>query len=453
MEGGKVLVGALAQGPDQEAAVLGAAQGHGIDAAVGGGEAEVPGTIGGLRLVSELALLSHGGPLPGDPPGLGAVDGLPVDPHPGAQLLQEPPIRLRDGAVRLRADVQQQVPALAHGVHQGLDDLPAALILELGGVAPGVPGHGGVRLPQEGLGVRKAAPFHLGDAHAEGQGVVLVAHPHGGAVPDAQVVVEGQQLFEIGLEGLMLDPPVEVQEPGPVVHDELRGPGQPVIQKFGAGIGLGKEIVQGPLGHGRPVEVTLFQGLFHIAFYLLAVAQEEPVLRPVGGGAEKEPLPFGGCLQLAQHVPMGAHLGRVPRGELAFIHLEAVVMLRHGEHVPGPGLPEEPDPGRRVEALPREPGDEVLVAELIRGPVCFEMVLVGPHPGHVHLPGVPLVGEGGDAVDAPVDEDAQPPLPEPGGLRRLRQGRPVRAVGPLPDDLIHIGEYPFFRCHMACSPL
>ena len=68
--------------------------------------------------------------------------------------------------------------------------------------------------------------------------------------------------------------------------------------------------------------------------------------------AESEVLKPG---QLPQHIPLRAHLKGVPVGELAAVHLEAVVMLRHRHHVPRPGLGKQPRPGFGIEPLPLEP--------------------------------------------------------------------------------------------------
>ena len=59
-----------------------------------------------------------------------------------------------------------------------------------------------------------------------------------------------------------------------------------------------------------------------------------------------------------------------------------------------------------------EEGDEVLVAELVG----WAVVLGVPgHVGGVHVLDVPLVDARGDGVKAPVDEDAELGLVEPGG--------------------------------------
>ena len=59
---------------------------------------------------------------------------------------------------------------------------------------------------------------------------------------------------------------------------------------------------------------------------------------------------------------------------------------------------------------------------------------VGGAAGDVDVAGVPLVGEGGDGVDAPVDEDAELGVFVPVGDFVFLQGLPVSAVGTLRAD-------------------
>ena len=95
------------------------------------------------------------------------------------------------------------------------------------------------------------------------------------------VIVVGGQLFQIGLEGPVLDPPVEVEQLGAVAVDELAGPQQPIFQIFPVRLWLAEQVVDAALRHGRPVKVAALQRLLDVAVKFFAVAQEEPMLRPV----------------------------------------------------------------------------------------------------------------------------------------------------------------------------
>src|ERR1700729_1750327 len=73
--------------------------------------------------------------------------------------------------------------------------------------------------------------------------------------------------------------------------------------------------------------------------------------------------------------------------------------------------------GAGVEVFGFELGDEVFVTELGLLAVGGYVVLEGRIAGDVHVAGVPLVGEGGDRVDAPMEEDTEFGVAEPvGGL-------------------------------------
>ncbi len=104
-------------------------------------------------------------------------------------------------------------------------------------------------------------------------------------------------------------------------------------------------------------------------------------------------------------------------------------MLGYGNYVLCAGAGEEIDPFVGVEFFGAEHGDEVFVAEFGEWAVGGDLVLVGGAAGDVDVAGVPLVGEGGDGVDAPVDEDAELGVLEPGGSAVGGEGVPVGVEG------------------------
>ena len=113
-------------------------------------------------------------------------------------------------------------------------------------------------------------------------------------------------------------------------------------------------------------------------------------------------------------------------------------MLRHGHHVARAGLGEQLRPGLGIELLRLEHRDELLVAELLLGAVGRDVVLIGLGALDVHVAGIPFVVEGGHAVHAPVNEDAQLQFVEPLRLGEFRQGLPAVAVGALGDDALDL---------------
>ena len=170
------------------------------------------------------------------------------------------------------------------------------------------------------------------------------------------------------------------------------------------------------LRHGRPVEIAALHGLLDIAVKFLPVSHEKPVLRPVGGSVVYQAVLMERFAQLTQGIPLRAHLGRVPMGKFTFIHLEAVMMLRHGHHILRSRFFKKLRPLPGIELLRLEHGNEVLVAEILMGTVGFHMMLKFRTPLDIHVPGVPLAAERRHAVDAPVDKNAEFSL-----LKPLRQ--------------------------------
>src|SRR5207253_1793325 len=77
-----------------------------------------------------------------------AIDRFAVDRQPLADLLQGLLLRLRDGAVRARPDIQQEGAVLADDVDQVADDLSRRLVVLLTHVAPGVLRDGRIGLPE-----------------------------------------------------------------------------------------------------------------------------------------------------------------------------------------------------------------------------------------------------------------------------------------------------------------
>src|SRR6202020_1728484 len=137
----------------------------------------------------------------------------------------------------------------------------------------------------------------------------------------------------------------------------------------------------------------------------------------VGRDAEVEAAGAGGLFEFADDVAVRAHAGGVPGGHVGVVHGEAVAVLGYGDDVFGSGAGEETDPGAGVESLGFELRDEVFVAELRLGAVGGYVMLEGGVAGDIHVARIPLVGEGGDGVNAPVDEDAELGVAEPvGGL-------------------------------------
>ena len=401
------------------------------------GEADVLGGEDLLHAVGELALLDLGGALAVLAPDLGVVDGLAVDGHPVADGGQDGGVLLGDGAVRLGADVQQQGAVLGDDVHQVANETLGGLELVALSPAPGVAGNGGIGLPEEGLDLRELAALNIRHGAAEHEGLVLVVDGHLLAPLGGAVVVVGRELLQVGLDGVVLDPPVEVHQLGTVLVHDLAAAAEPVLQVLLGGGGLGVQVVMIlRLGHGGPVEIAALQGLLDVGVKLLAVAHEEPVLHAVGGGAQGHAALLDGFLEFTQDVAAGAHLGGVPVGDVTLIHLEAVMVLRHGHDVLRAGLFEQLRPGVGRELLRLEQGDEVLVAEILVGAVGFQVMLILAGALDVHAAGVPLAGVAGHGIHAPVDEDAELGAPVPIRHLEAAQGLPIVLEGAFFDHAV-----------------
>ena len=95
----------------------------------------------------------------------------------------------------------------------------------------------------------------------------------------------------------MLDPPVEIENPGLVAINDLTGAAQPVFQKGPVGIGLCIQILKIRLLLFRwPVEVAAGQRVLDIALEIPAGPHKPVMLRPVAGGAKDQSLFFKSSL-------------------------------------------------------------------------------------------------------------------------------------------------------------
>ena len=92
----------------------------------------------GEIVVVELPIDYLGRTFAGDAPRPRAVDRFAVDLQPAADLAQERLLLVRDRAIRLGADVQQQTTVLADDVDQMMDDRRGFLVNGVADVTPGV---------------------------------------------------------------------------------------------------------------------------------------------------------------------------------------------------------------------------------------------------------------------------------------------------------------------------
>ena len=231
----------------------------------------------------------------------------------------------------------------------------------------------------------------------------------------------------------MLDPPVKIEDARLVAVDDLAGAAYPVDQKFFAGIWFGKKILLiRLLLFGGPVEIAAGKRLLDIAVEVLSVSHKPVVLGAVGGGGEGHAVGLDGFFQLAEDIPFRSHFGGVVMRKETLVHLESVVVLCHRDDISGACVCKGFCPEVSVELIGGKQRDEVLVAKIPVRPIGFDMVLILGGSLDVHIPRIPLVVVGGNAVQSPVDKDAKLRLFKPGRHRKVREGFPgipVRALG------------------------
>ena len=272
---------------------------------------------------------------------------------------------VRDRTVRARTYVQQQIAVLRYRVDQRDDQLGKRLVLQRVRVAPRITGDCGIRLPDERCGIGKTSAFHVDDARAPGETVVLIANRDVPPPLDATIVVEGGKLPHVGFERFVLHPPIEIQQFRLVIVDDLADAQQPVLQIFGGRRGSAVNVEFVRFGHGRPIEIALLQLLLDIGVEVLAMAHEPPVLGAMVRRGKMQSVGVRGVTQLPQHVAMRTGFEGVPVRQFATVHLIAVMMLGDREVVVRACGGEQIEPLVRIEPFGGEHRNEIPIAELV----------------------------------------------------------------------------------------
>ena len=321
----------------------------------------------------------------------GAVDGLAVDLHPLAYLLETLDFRLRDDAVGVGADVEEVVAALAGDVDEVAEEGLGGLEVGVEGlVTPGVvDGHAGLPVSAgEALG---------GDVLLGGLGVALVGSAETVVPDEVGVLVEEGDDLGGALRSHVLCRRVEPDDDRVVlvVVEELFD-----------------------LGDGFLVEVVVEAAILG---FIPVVVGSVAVSRGVGGAAGVGPVLVLRVVEAELDALLAALFGEFFEGvalegsggddvegiDLGVEHGEAVVVLGGDDDVLHAGGLGE--------------GDDVVGAEAGGVELRGEGLVVGDGDGGaVHDPFadagnlLAVPGSGGDGVESPVNEHAEAGITPPG---------------------------------------
>ena len=380
---------------------------------------------------------------------MGAVNRFSVNLKPLTNFQKDRFILFGNGAVGFRSDIQQKISVLAHNVHQVTDDVRGRPVCVVFRIAPGIQGNRRIRLPIIRLHIRELSSFNIHNSGTEHEGVMLVIDKYLLAPFFRPVIIISCQLFQIRLEGIVLNPPVKIKQTGTVAVNDLTGSYQPVLQIFFRRLRFAVNIMMIRLRHGGPVKVAANQWFFHIAVKFFSVSQEKPVFRPVGGSAVYDPS-FGKFFaQFAQRIPLRAMLPGIPVGDFTPVHLKAVMMLGNRHHIFCPCFFKQIRPPGGIEFFRLEHGNKILIAEVLMGPIGFHMMFKLRGILDIHVSRIPFAAKGGNAVSAPVDKNPEFSLPEPAGKGMGAEGIPVILVFSFSNNLIYllqiIFHLPFLR--------
>src|SRR5690348_2668663 len=138
--------------------------------------------------------------------------------------------RLGNPAIRTRPYIQQQRSVLAHDIDQLMDQRTRRAEFVALDVSPGLLADRCVGLPEQRPQRVELAALDIQHRGTLGKRFLFVVDGHAALPLDAAVVIESRELLEIWLEDRLFDPPVEPQEFGLILIDNLRRARQPVVQ-------------------------------------------------------------------------------------------------------------------------------------------------------------------------------------------------------------------------------
>ena len=180
-----------------------------------------------------------------------AVDGLSIDFQPCADFAEHLLFAFGDRAIGFWTNVQQHRPVFADDVHEFIDDFSGVLVNMVGDVAPGIARDRSAGLPEVRLNIRRRTAFHVEHTRAarERNAFPFLEVDGDLLLPlNAAVVIIRREGLQIRMKHRLTNPPIEVEDFGPVlVHDFARAQ-QPVVEElFGGrfGLGLGRALVDG----------------------------------------------------------------------------------------------------------------------------------------------------------------------------------------------------------------
>src|SRR6185437_14810563 len=159
-----------------------------------GREANVLSGEGRARGVFEGAFDDLGGALAKYLPGARAVDGFAVDAEPAADFSEDFHLRLGDGAVRPRADIEEQRTVLTDDVDQVVNDRRRGLVVLILDITPGVLRNRGIGLPEEWPNVGKLTALDVEDGGSLGKSLVFVVDRDPAPPFAGSIVVVGREV-------------------------------------------------------------------------------------------------------------------------------------------------------------------------------------------------------------------------------------------------------------------
>ena len=184
--------------------------------------------------------------------------------------------------------------------------------------------------------------------------VVLEIDDTGVAVGGGVVVIEGGELRDSAAEGWLADPPVEVDDLGLVLFDELGVARQPVARPCfahpGPVVDRGRARLREPQTTGAPGRrAKRTSDRSRRSEWCGRQSVEEIVLGAMRAESEVQALPREPLWPVPESVALWSHLNDGPVGEVGVVHREAVVMLGDWNDILRAGILEELRPFGRVE--------------------------------------------------------------------------------------------------------
>ena len=315
---------------------------------------------------------------------------------------------LWNGAVGARTDVHQQIPVLAHDIHELVNNDLRRFEAVVLNKSPRFIADRGVRLPVQRANIIQLPAFHVQHRRVFLHRIVFVIDHSHRAAAGRVVVIKSRKLGEVAAHLGLANPPIEINYFGLIFFNNFRTARQPIVQIRVADvrpIRIQRLLAFQPVVRGS-VQIGILW-IIHIRREQTSAVQEKIMLDAMGRRAQVQSFVANGLRQFAQNISSRTHLSGGPIGKSAVVHREAVMMFKNRNDIFRAGLFEKTGPSRSVKMLGAKHGNKILITKLCQRPIGAEVMLIFGGIQPVHIARIPFISVSRHGIHAPVNKNSE----------------------------------------------